>query len=139
MRIKNLLLPSMRLFTLGLMDWILDKCKSYEDKRGLSYIKKTETPTIGDTVFFKDKEENPNQTTSSSIFSLCTYCKKFRHTHSRCYSRFFEIYGFYLNRLVGESNFLKNHILNEKEEEQILSLRIKKAPLTHVLEWRKSR
>ena len=40
---------------------ILDKCKPMEIKRDLSYINKTKTPTSGDTIFVKGKEETPNQ------------------------------------------------------------------------------
>lgn len=140
MRIKKFYSSISETFHFGtkVLDQILDKCKYYEDKRGLSYIYKTETPTIGDTIFVKDKEKTLNQAASSNISLLCTYCKKFRHTYRSCYSRLFERYEFYLNRLMGESNFLKNQILNKKKEKQTLSLRIKKSPLTHVLEWSKS-
>ena len=70
---------------------ILDKCKSHGDKRDLSYIRKTKTPTNEDIVFIKDKEKTLNQVTSCSTPSLCTHYKKSGHTQSRCHSRFLEI------------------------------------------------
>ena len=39
---------------------ILDKCKSHGDKRDLSYIRKTKTPTNEDIVFIKDKKKTLN-------------------------------------------------------------------------------
>ena len=39
---------------------ILNKCKSHGDKKDLGYINKTETPTSGDIVFVKGKEETSN-------------------------------------------------------------------------------
>ena len=62
--------------------------------------------------FVKGKEENPRQATPSNTHSLCTHCKKFRHTHHRCYTKFHERYESQLNRLVNEFNSLKNNILN---------------------------
>ena len=43
---------------------ILDKCKTHGDKRSLGYINKDETPSNGEIVFVKGKDETPNQTTS---------------------------------------------------------------------------
>ena len=57
----------------------LDKCKSHGDKRGPSYINKTETPTIRGIVLVKGKEETPNQVTSDRNSPLCTYCHKYGH------------------------------------------------------------
>ena len=59
---------------------ILDICKTHGDKRGLGYINKDETPSNGETMFVKGKYETPNQAASPKNSSLCTYCKKIRHT-----------------------------------------------------------
>ena len=47
--------------------------------------------------FVKGKEENPRQATPSNTHSLCTHCKKFRHTHHMCYTKFHERYESQLN------------------------------------------
>ena len=73
-----------------MFDDIPDKCKSHGNKRGLGYISKTKTPTSRDIVFVKGKKETPNQVASSSTTLLCTHYKKFRHTKSRCHTRFLE-------------------------------------------------
>ena len=54
------------IFHLGtkLLNEILDKCKTYGDKRGFGYINKGETPSSGEIVFVKGKDEIPNQATS---------------------------------------------------------------------------
>ena len=59
---------------------ILNKCKTHGDKRGLGCINKDETPFSGENRFFKGKNETPNQAASLKNSSLCTYCKKIRHT-----------------------------------------------------------
>ena len=90
-----------------MLDEILEKCKSYEDKKGLGYIIKTETPTNRDIIFVKGKKETPNHVAHFSTPPYYTYYKKSGQTHGRCYSRLFKGYRFHLNKLVGESNFLK--------------------------------
>ena len=52
---------------------ILDKCKTHGDKRGLGYINKDETPSSGETVFVKGKNETPNQVKSPKKTSICTH------------------------------------------------------------------
>ena len=59
---------------------ILDKCKTHGDKRGLGYINKDETPFSGETMFFKGKDDAPNQVESLKKTSLCTHFKKTRHS-----------------------------------------------------------
>ena len=39
---------------------ILDKCKTHGDKRGLGYINKDETPSSGEIMFFKFKNDTHN-------------------------------------------------------------------------------
>ena len=58
---------------------ILDECKTHGDKRGLRYINKDETPSSGETVFAKSKDDTPNQVESLKKTSLCTHCKKTGH------------------------------------------------------------
>ena len=50
------------IFHLGtkMLNEILDKCKTNGDKRGLGFINKNETPTSGESVFAKGKDETPN-------------------------------------------------------------------------------
>lgn len=96
------------------------------------------TPTSGDIVFVKDKEKTPNDVASSNTYPLCTYCKKSRHSHSKCHSRIFERYEFQLNRLMDEFDFLTNKILPlRKKREPILSLKLIKTPLVHLLKGNK--
>ena len=54
---------------------ILDKCKTHGDKRGLGYINKDETPSHGEIVFVRGKDETPNQTTSPKKTILCTHLR----------------------------------------------------------------
>ena len=49
---------------------ILDKWKTYGDKRCLVYINKNETPSNGETMFVKGKDEIPNQVASFKNPSL---------------------------------------------------------------------
>ena len=62
-------------FNLGteVLNDILNKCKSHEDKRNLNYINEIETPTNRDAIFVKGKKETPNQVGSPSPSPLCTY------------------------------------------------------------------
>ena len=55
---------------------ILDKCKIHDDKIGLGYVNKDETPTSRETMLIKGKNETPNQTISLRNPLLCTHCKK---------------------------------------------------------------
>ena len=43
-----------------MLNAILDKC-THGDKRDLGHINKDETPSSGDIVFVKDKDDTPNQ------------------------------------------------------------------------------
>ena len=63
-----------------MLNEILDKCKTHGDKRGLGYINKDETPFSGETMFFKGKDDAPNQVESLKKTSLCTHFKKTRHS-----------------------------------------------------------
>ena len=47
-------------FETKMLNEILDKCKTYGDKRALGHINKDETPFSGDIVFFKGKDDTPN-------------------------------------------------------------------------------
>ena len=69
---------------------ILDKCKNYGDKRDLRYINKDETPSSGETVFVKGKNDTLNQLESPKKTSLYTHYKKTGHSQFRCYTRFLE-------------------------------------------------
>ena len=62
-------------FRLGtiVLNEILDKSKTHGDKSGLRYFNKDETPTSGETMFVKGKDEILNQTSSSKNPSLCTH------------------------------------------------------------------
>ena len=59
---------------------ILNKCKTNGDRRGLWYINKDETPSSGEKKIVKGKEKTPNLVASLILWSLCTHCKKTRHT-----------------------------------------------------------
>ena len=54
--------------------------KTHGYKRGLGYINKDETPFSGETMFFKGKDDAPNQVESLKKTSLCTHFKKTRHS-----------------------------------------------------------
>ena len=43
---------------------ILEKCKTHVDKWGLRCINKDETPSSGEIMFVKDKDETSNQAAS---------------------------------------------------------------------------
>lgn len=117
-----------------LLNEILDNCKSRGNKRGLGYINKIETPISGDTIFVKGKEGTPSQAVPSSIPSHCTHCKKFRHAHNGCHTRFLGRYESQVNGIVNDFNSLKNNILNiRKERKLIKNLRLSKAPLSRHL------
>ena len=49
------------IFHLGtkVLNEILNKCKTHGDKWGLGCINKDETPSSGETMFFKGKKWNP--------------------------------------------------------------------------------
>ena len=69
-------------FHLGtkVLNKILDKCKIHGNKRGLGYINKYETPSNGETMFVKGEDETLIPIESHKKTSLCTHCKKIRHT-----------------------------------------------------------
>ena len=43
-----------------MLNEILDKCKTYGDKRALGHINKDETPSSGEIMFFKFKNDTHN-------------------------------------------------------------------------------
>ena len=55
-----------------MLNAILDKC-THGDKRDLGHINKDETPSSGDIVFVKDKDDTPNQVEYAKKKSLCTH------------------------------------------------------------------
>ena len=81
-------------------------------KEVLGYINKDETPSSGETMFVKGKDETLNQTTSPKKPSLCIHCNKTRHSQFRCYTRFLERFESQMSMLMNDSNSLKNNILN---------------------------
>ena len=83
------------------------KCKTHSDKRGLGYINKDETPSSGETMFAKGKDETLNQTTSPKKPSLCIHCNKTRHSQFRCYTRFLERFESQMSMLMNDFNSLK--------------------------------
>ena len=91
---------------------ILDKCKNYGDKRDLRYINKDETPSSGETMFVKRKDDILNQVESTKKTSLCIHCKKTGHFQFICYTRFLERFETQMNRLMNDFNSVKNNILN---------------------------
>ena len=62
------------------LDEILDKCKIYDDKRVLECINKEKTPSSGETVFVKGKDDTLNEVEYPKKTSLCTHCKKIGHS-----------------------------------------------------------
>ena len=62
-------------------------------------------------MFVKGKDDTPNQVKSPKKTSLCTHCKKTRHSHFRCYTRFLERFETQISRLMNDFNSLKNYIL----------------------------
>ena len=122
------------IFHLGtkVLNEILDRSKSNCDKRGLGYINKNETPSSGETFFVKGKKKTLNQTTSLSIPSLCTHCKKTKHARNKCYTKFLERFESQMNMLMNDFNSLKNNILYiGKGRNLIKSLELNKTPLSH--------
>ena len=63
---------------------MLNKCNTHGDKRGLGCINKDETPSNGEIVFVKGKDETPNWTSSRKNPSLCTHYKKTEDTQFIC-------------------------------------------------------
>ena len=55
-----------------MLNAILDKC-THGDKRDLGHISKDETPSSGDIVFVKGKDDTLNQVESAKKKSLCTH------------------------------------------------------------------
>ena len=102
-----------------MLNEILDKFKTHGDKRGLEYINKDETPFNVETMFFKGRDEIPNQTKSPKKASLCTHCKKIGRSQFRCYTMFLERFGTQMNRLMNDFNFLKYNILNNGKGNKI--------------------
>ena len=94
---------------------IHDKCKTHGDKRGLRYINKDKTPTSGEIMFVKGKDETLNQIAYLKSPSLCTHCKKTRHTQFRCYTKFLERFETKMSRLMNEFNSLKDNIFNNRK------------------------
>ena len=56
-----------------MLNAILDKCKTHGDERDLGHISKDETPSSGDIVFVKGKDDTLNQVESAKKKSLCTH------------------------------------------------------------------
>ena len=69
----------MKIFTLELK-CLIDKCKTHSDKGGLRYINKDETPSSGETMFVKGKDDTPNQIESLKKISLWAHYKKIGHS-----------------------------------------------------------
>ena len=93
---------------------IIDKCKTHDNKRVLGYINKDETLNV-EIVFFKCKNETPNPTESCKKTSLCIHYKKIGHTQFRCYTRFLERFKYQTSRLMNDFNSIKMNILNNEK------------------------
>ena len=111
---------------------ILDECKTHGDKRGLRYINKDETPSSGETVFAKSKDDTPNQVESPKKASLCTHCKKTGHLNLDA------TLSNSNNRLMNNFNSLTNNIMNNgKGNETIKNLEVNLVPPSHHLRLKK--
>ena len=81
----------------------------------MGYINKDKTPTSGETMFVKGKDETSNQIASPKNLSLCRHCKKTRHTQFRCYTKFLKKFETKMSRLMNEFKSLKDNILNNRK------------------------
>ena len=78
-------------------------------------INKDETPSSGETVFAKGKDDTTNPVEYPKMTSLCTHYKKTGHSQFRCYTRFLERFESQISRLMNDFNSLQNNILNNEK------------------------
>ena len=96
---------------------ILDKYKTHGDNRGLGYIDIDETPSSGEIVFFKGKDDTLNQVESLERHHYARTTRKLDILNlDATLIKFLERFETQMNRLMNDFNSFKNNILNNGKD-----------------------